>query len=101
MTQNRRDFIKSSTAVTLLTVSSASAAPATRTIGIFHTTQISPEELACFQAGLGSDWTPDKKGEAKGKYGGSVGYSELSKYIKDNVDVFVAAGGVTSQVFAK
>jgi hypothetical protein len=103
MTQNRRDFIKSSAAVTLLTVSSASAAPATRTIGIFHTTQISDQEMACFQAGLASfnlQTSTVKKGEAYGAYGGSHGLRVLKRYIKGHVDVIVAAGGVTSQLAA-
>jgi hypothetical protein len=102
MTQNRRDFIKSSAAVTLLTVSNASAAPAARKIGVFHTTQISDQEWECFEAGLGSTtWQLKKEGEAKGQYGGSHKHSVLENYIKkENVDVIVAAGGVTSLVAA-
>ena len=57
MSQNRREFIKSSTAVTLLTVSSASAAPATRNVAILHSTRVSDQDLRCFQARLGSSNT--------------------------------------------
>jgi hypothetical protein len=99
MNQNRRDFIKSSTAMTILTVSNASTQAASRTVGIVHTTEISDQEMACFQAGLGSNnW--QKQGEAKGQYGGSHGHDALKGYIKTNVDVVVAAGGVTSQMAA-
>jgi hypothetical protein len=105
MTQNRRDFIKSSTAVTLLTVSNASAEPAAqavnRKIGVFHTTKISDQEWGCFKAGLGSSWQPTKEGEAGGQYGGTHKHAVLASYIhKENVDVIVAAGGVTSRLAA-
>jgi hypothetical protein len=50
MTQNRRDLIKSSTAMTFLTVSNASTQAANRTVGIVHTTEISDQDMACFQA---------------------------------------------------
>jgi hypothetical protein len=103
MTQNRRDFIKSSAALTFLTVTSASAQVARR-IGIFHSTKINDQEMACFMHGLGSsaNWTPStvKKGEAYGAYGGSRGRRVLHRYIDGNVDVIVAAGGVTSQMAA-
>src|SRR5437660_350576 len=102
MRQNRRDFIKSSTAVTLLTVSSASAAPATRNVAIFHTTRVSDQELRCFQAGLGSsnNWHASlaKAGEAFGQYGGSHGHDVLRGFIRGkHVHLIVAAGGVSSQ----
>jgi hypothetical protein len=101
MTQNRRDFITSSAAVTLLTVSNASAEPAARKIGVFHTTQISDQEWECFKAGLGSTWQPTNEGEAKGQYGGSHGHYLLANYIKkEKVDVIVAAGGDTSRLAA-
>src|SRR5260370_42102924 len=86
MSQNRRDFIKSSTAITLLTVSSASAAPATRNIAIFHSTRVSDQDLRCFQAGLGSSntWQASivKSGEAVGPYGGSHGHDVLRSFIR-------------------
>jgi hypothetical protein len=105
MTQNRRDFIKSSTAVTFLTVTSASAQPVTRTIGIFHSTQISQQEMDCFKAGIGSSssWQPNyvDEGQAEGRYGGRYKHNELRGFIhRKPADVFVAAGGVTSQMSA-
>jgi hypothetical protein len=104
MTQNRRNFIKSSAAVTFLTVSKASAQAVTRTIGIFHSTQLDDEALNCFKAGLG---LPNifanirNFGEAKGRYGGSHGHDELRGYLHGHpVDLIVAAGGVASQMSA-
>jgi hypothetical protein len=105
MSQNRREFIKSSTAVTLLTVSSASAAPATRNIAILHSTRVSDQDLRCFQAGLGSSniWQASivKAGEAFGQYGGSHGHDVLRSFIRGkHVNLIVAAGGVSSQASA-
>jgi hypothetical protein len=105
MSQNRREFIKSSTAVTLLTVSSASAAPATRNIAVFHSTRMSDQDLRCFQAGLGSSniWQASivKAGEAFGQYGGSHGHDVLRSFIRGkHVNLIVAAGGVSSQASA-
>jgi hypothetical protein len=105
MTQDRRNFIKSTTALTFITVSKASAQQS-RTIGIFHSTQFDQEPLDCFKAGLasvGHSWQPtyNNEGEAKGQYGGSHGHSALRGFIHNkHVDLIVAAGGVASQMSA-
>ena len=53
--QNRRDFIKTSTAISFFFVSKALAAPAPpRKIGLVHSTALNAEFEACFLAGLKS-----------------------------------------------
>jgi hypothetical protein len=116
MTQNRRDVIKSSIAITLLTVSKASAQGARpRKIGIVHSTGFVSEFEACFLQGLyEGGWekhpaaTPKKPVNiliktARGQYGpGPGGHKGLRKAISDHgqVDLIVAAGGLVSQASA-
>jgi hypothetical protein len=117
MTQDRRDFIKSSAAITFLTVSKASAQGAQpRKIGIVHSTELSDEFKGCLLAGLKSQgWeeqptnnkpinVPSPK-NAAGQYGGTHGHTPLRNLVRGHVagggvHLIVAAGGGVSQASA-
>src|SRR5262245_62959125 len=94
MTQNRRDFINSSIAVTLLTISKASAEGGQpRRIGIVST-GFNDEFEACFlQALKNNGWEKRPTtlkpivvhGPINAPYGGSTGHSELRKAVRTHV----------------
>ena len=84
MNPNRRDLIKSSIAITFLTVSKASAQGIHKTIGVVTSIKLkkTDEEWLCFTAGLNHDGWQETGGgakqvilpnpkEAQGQYGGS------------------------------
>ncbi len=128
MTQNRRDFIKTSTAFTLFTVSNAAAqgtlAASPRKIGIVTSITFDRDLENCFLAGLSdAGWqkpppppVPPKRpislpipsgganpGEARGQYGGTFGHSVLAKLVRDHgrqPDLIVVAGGLASHLAA-
>ena len=118
MTQDRRDFIKSSLAITCLLVSKETAFGADLTltsskIGVVHSTGFESEFRACFLAELKSrGWgkppasnKPINVPQAKngnGQYGGNQKRSVLQKLIKDHgsVNLIVAGGGLVSQASA-
>jgi hypothetical protein len=122
MTESRRDFIKGSIALSLLTVSSSASAQ-TKTIGLVHSAgwaDADPLE-ACFKEGLkaAGGWTPAAErrrrrrhasapaskpityhykamdGGYGGQYGGSLGQNAITTAIQGfgAVDLIVAAGG--------
>src|SRR5436190_9457938 len=109
MSQGRRDFIKATTtAITLLTVSKASAETATRLIGFVHSTQLGNEASQCFLEGLkyagwqqGSASKPIRliPKEANAQYGGTHGHAAIRALVRQHgrVHLIVAAGGVASQ----
>jgi hypothetical protein len=115
MTQNRRDFIKSSTAITLtlLTVSKASAEGGQpRRIGIVST-GFNDEFLACFLQALKDDgWEKQPTSlrpivvpnPINAAYGGSTGNSALRRAVRTHVGngahLIVAVGGLITQVSA-
>jgi hypothetical protein len=126
MTKNRRDFIKTSAALTILTVSKAAAqgplAVLPRHIGIVHSTEFNTEFSNCFYQGLGAaGWAISPTGsqkpidlplptgganpaQAEGQYGGSYGHGALEKLVRAHhrkgVHLIVVAGGMASQLAA-
>ncbi len=118
MNPNRRGLIKSSIAITFLTVSKASAqtsAQTHKTIGVVTTIKLkkTDEEWLCFKAGLENDGWPETGGgpkqvilpnpkEAQGQYGGSHNTTVLKGLIAGHggVDLIAAVGGVISSVAA-
>ena len=114
MNPNRRDLVKSSIAITFLTVSKASA-QIHKTIGVVTTIKLkkTDEEWLCFVTGLNDDgWRetgggpkqvilPNPK-EAQGNYGGSFNTAFLRGLIAGHggVDLIGAVGGVISRVAA-
>jgi hypothetical protein len=114
MNLNRRDLVKSSIAITFLTVSKASA-QIQKTIGVVTTIKLNrnDDEWQCFVAGLNQDgWYETGGGSkhvifhdptgAEGKYGGSFNTSFLKGLIAghDGVDLIGVVGGVISRVAA-
>jgi hypothetical protein len=114
MTQNRRDFISSSIAVTVLTVSKASAQGGQpRRIGIVST-GFNDEFEACFlQALKDGGWEKQPTslrpivvpGPINAAYGGSTGHSALRNAVLAHVTthgahLIVAAGGNVTQASA-
>jgi|SRR5262245_43210437 hypothetical protein len=114
MTQNRRDFINSSIAVTLLTISKASAQGGQpRRIGIVST-GFNDEFEACFLQALKDDgWEKQPTslrpihvhGPINAAYGGSTGHSALRNAVRahvmtNGVHLIVAAGGNVTQASA-
>jgi hypothetical protein len=123
MAQNRRDFIKTSAAITVFAVSKASA-QVPRSIGMVHSTEFNMEFQDCFFLGLANmGWarnpTPAQNpinipipprganpGNAQGHYGGSYGQSALEKLVRDHrqqgvpMHVVVVGGGLASHLAA-
>jgi hypothetical protein len=110
MTQHRRDFIKSSIALTFISVSKVSA-DQPKKIGVVSSIKLKKhdEQMDCFMAGLAQKgWTetgtvkhvnvPNPK-EAEGRYGGAYGIVWIKSLVNDHlpVDLIVAAGGVVSR----
>ena len=115
MRQDRRELLKASIAITVLSLSNGSAEAAWKKVGVISSInlkKIDPEML-CFSKGLElGGWTetagaakeaqiPDPN-EAQGKYGGSYGSTQLENAISGHgsVHLIVAAGGVISRVAA-
>jgi hypothetical protein len=114
MNPNRRDLVKSSIAITFLTVSKASA-QSNKTIGVVTTIKLKrpDEEWQCFVAGLNADGWYETWGGAKhvilhdptgagGNYGGSFNTNFLRGLIAGHggVDLIGVVGGVISRVAA-
>jgi hypothetical protein len=114
MTQNRRDFINSSIAMTLLTISKASAQGGQpRRIGIVST-GFNDEFEACFLQALKDDgWEKQPTslrpivvpGATNAPYGGSIGHSALRNAVRAHVTthgahLIVAVGGNITQASA-
>lgn len=118
---NRRDFIKSSAAITLFTVSRASAQPVIpRRIAFVHSTAFDAELLDCFWKGLSfAGWerppTAQKSvlpvasnpiKEARGQYNGADRpgrHAPLRALVRQHgrPHLIVAAGGLISQASAR
>jgi hypothetical protein len=116
MTPNRRDLIKSSIAITFITVSKTASAQQPKKVGIVSTIRLqkTDEEWLCLVKGLnygGYQLTGggplkhvdlhDPQG-VDAKYGGSHGTNDLKTAFNgfNNVDVIGAVGGVISRVAA-
>jgi hypothetical protein len=105
MKQDRRDFIKASTAIGILSVKGASAQAPPVPIGFVVSTRDHADHIACFlqaleDAGYGIETKKQRLfwRSAEGKYGSSHKelYDHAKKHIKKGVTLIVAAGGLVS-----